>query len=104
MFASRSRWSPGRTAMVVSALAALFLVLFPSPVRAAFPGEAGKVTWSSNRTGNFDIWVMNGDGSAKTQLTTDPAADYDPTWSASGAKIAFVSDRDGNFEIYTMNA
>jgi Tol biopolymer transport system component len=104
MLERRSPWSPGKTAPVVLALIAFSFLAFALPARAAFPGEAGKIAWASNRSGNFDIWVMNGDGSAKTQLTTDPASDYDPTWSASGAKIAFVSSRDGNFEIYTMNA
>ena len=38
------------------------------------------------------------------RLTTVPAADTSPVWSADGARIAFVSERDGNPEIYVMNA
>jgi TolB protein len=58
----------------------------------------------SNRGGNFDIYTMKHNGKGVVQLTTDPAADQFPSWSADGAKIAFTSTRDGNAEIYVMNA
>jgi Tol biopolymer transport system component len=72
---------------------------------ATFPGENGKITFDSNRDGgNYDIYVMNADGSEQTRLTTDPGIDEDPNWSPDGTKIAFNSIRDGNREIYVMNA
>src|SRR3954454_16910644 len=43
-----------------------------------------------------DIWVMNADGSAKTDLTPDAQSntyDEQPSWSPDGTKIAFQSDR-----------
>ena len=46
---------------------------------------------------------MNSDGSGQTNLTNNPASDYDPSWSPNGAIIAVRSDRDGNNEIYVMN-
>jgi TolB protein len=49
-----------------------------------------------------DIWLMNGDGTQKKQLTTT-ANNYAPNFSPSGDQIAFHSNRDGNDEIYTMN-
>src|SRR5215510_8086609 len=52
----------------------------------------------------FDIWSMKTDGSDPKQLTTNTAADGDPSFSPDGGKIAFVSSRDGNQEIYVMNA
>jgi Tol biopolymer transport system component len=72
---------------------------------ATFPGEDGKIAFSSDRDGNREIYVMNAqDGSNQTNLTIDPAFDFDPSWSPDGTKIAFSSDRDGNTEIYVMNA
>ena len=44
------------------------------------------------------------DGSNQTNLTMNPAFDFDPTWSPDGTKLAFTSDRDGNPEMYVMNA
>jgi Tol biopolymer transport system component len=55
--------------------------------------------------GNCEIYVMNADGSSKTNLTnTLFAFDGVPAWSPDDKKIAFQSDRDGNQEIYVMNA
>ena len=42
-----------------------------------------------------DIWVMNADGSAQTNLTNTPGNDLNPTWSPDGTRLAFDSDRDG---------
>ena len=54
--------------------------------------------------GDWEIYLMNADGSGITNLTDNPAVDGNPAWSADGARIAFTSDRDGNYEIYVMNA
>src|SRR5690606_41016993 len=53
---------------------------------------------------NFEIWVMDADGSNKQRLTDHPAMDSNPVWSADGSAILFESWRDGNLEIYRMNA
>src|SRR2546430_113950 len=67
----------------------------PIPARIAFV--------SDRRLGQYDIWLMNTDGSV--QLLTDHLAQDDwPSWSPDGTKIAFATNRDGNDEIYVMNA
>jgi Tol biopolymer transport system component len=72
---------------------------------ATFPGEDGKIAFSSDRDGNTEIYVMNAqDGSNQTRLTDNAASDEFPSWSPDGTKLAFTSDRDGNTEIYVMNA
>ena len=69
------------------------------------------LAFSATRNGNGDIYILDLDAAltssgpvVATRLTTDPASDFDPTWSPDGRQIAFRSQRDGNDEIYVMNA
>jgi Tol biopolymer transport system component len=66
-----------------------------------------KIVFASNRDGSMQIYVMNGDGSAITRLTSSGANDDYPRWSPNGTKILFQSDRDhpdtGYMDIYVMN-
>jgi TolB protein len=59
---------------------------------------------SSNRSGNFDIWLIDEDGTFIKNLTNNPADDSAPAWSPDGKRIAFQSNRDGALAIYVMNA
>lgn len=54
-------------------------------------------------TGDYEIYAMNPDGSGQINLTNDPAADRDPSWSPDGQRIAFVSNRTGGGDIYVVN-
>ena len=65
---------------------------------------SGRIAFHSDRDGNYEIYVMNADGSGVTRLTNNSIDDLNPAWSPDGRRIAFHSDRDGNFEIYVMNA
>jgi Tol biopolymer transport system component len=74
------------------------------PDGPAWSPDGTKIAFRSNRTGVYDLYVMNADGSGVTVLTADSATEGRPAWSPDGTKIAFSSDRDGNNEIYVMNA
>ena len=68
--------------------------------------DAAKSQWisfASNRTGNFDIYVVDTNGENLRNLTNHPARDLEPTWSPDGRFLAYVSDRDGDFKIYVMD-
>src|SRR3954469_2666593 len=80
------------------------LAVGSTPAPAAFPGLNGKIAFESERSGNDDIFVMNGDGSGQVNRSNNAMDDRPPAWSADGTKIAFASNRDGNLEIYVMNA
>ena len=67
-------------------------------------GATGRIAFYSDRDGDYEIYLMNGDGSNVTQLTYNPAFDGVPGWSPDGSRIAFNSDRDGDYEIYLMDA
>lgn len=73
----------------------------PNGTRIAYTGYFDICTHSSG--GASDIWVMNPDGSGKTDLMSDQGTpDEQPTWSPSGAAIAFVSDRDGTRGLFAV--
>ena len=60
----------------------------------------GKIAFTSNRDGNLEIYVMNGDGTNQVRLTNNPGIDDHPSFSPDGKKIAFISQNDsGGFSI-----
>jgi hypothetical protein len=76
----------------------------PTEVAPSLPSLPGQIAFSSNREGNFEIYVQNGAGGSLVRLTNHPAVDTQPTWSPNGNRIAFTTNRDGNNEIYIMDA
>ena len=70
-----------------------------SPV---FSPDGSKIAFESFRNSNYDIYIMDHDGSNEQQLTTHSASDQTPAFSPDGQSIVFASARDLNFEIYTV--
>jgi Tol biopolymer transport system component len=65
--------------------------------------DGRQIAFSSNRSGNTDVFVMNLDGSNVRDLTADdPHADYGPDWSPDGRTIAFASNRSGSYGLYLV--
>jgi hypothetical protein len=48
-----------------------------------------KIVFRSNRDGNWELYVMNSDGSDQKNLTNNPGNDGSPSWSPDGKKIVF---------------
>ena len=51
----------------------------------------------------MDIFVMNADGSAVTNLSRHPHEDYNPHWSADGKNVVFTSLRSGTAQLYVYD-
>ncbi len=55
---------------------------------------SGFVVWSSNRSGNHDIWMLSLPGREIKQLTTHPHTEYYPRVSPDGAQVVFARSRE----------
>lgn len=75
----------------------------PTDTAPEISPDGGTVVFMSQRSGDWDIYSMNPDGSNLTALTDDDSSDGLPTWSPDGDKIAFVSNRDGEWSMWDMN-
>lgn len=65
--------------------------------------SSGLIAFFSTRDGDYEIYLMNPDGSGLTRLTNYPADDSYLSWSPDGSQIAFTSDRGGSADIYLTN-
>jgi dipeptidyl aminopeptidase/acylaminoacyl peptidase len=52
--------------------------------------------------GRTDVWIVRPDGSELRQLTTDPANDSSPRWSADGRELLFLSTRGGSAQVWKI--
>jgi len=66
----------------------------------ALSPDGQRVLFSSNRSGNLDVWEMNIETGALTRVTDSPANDWDPAYTPDGKNILWSSDRGGVFEIW----
>ncbi|MBZ0321028.1 MAG: hypothetical protein K8L91_31725 [Anaerolineae bacterium] len=74
--------------------------------------DGSQILFSSNRSGNFDIWFINADDTNVTNLTGDYLGmDGDASWSPDGKTIAFSSDRESQsqsglpvFDLWLMDS
>ena len=79
-----------------------------TPIPTATPKPpSGKLVFHSDRGGNLDIWLAEGDDLSNfQQLTTDEQIDVEPHWSPDGSQILFVSGRGtgGIHDLFLMDA
>jgi Tol biopolymer transport system component len=122
---SRSRVTALRLSIVVAVGAAAALVAYsfwstprppvlvnPAQITSAtgvedYPSlspDGSHVTYESNQSGNWDIWVSEvGGGSAANRTADNGGDDRYPSWSPDGRRIAFWSTRDGGGAFYLMS-
>ena len=78
-------------------------LLFKSSLLIMNVWGSGKVSFTSDRTGNLDIYIIDINSKNLVNLTNHPSDDSSPSWSPDGRAFAYVSNRDGNPEIYVMD-
>ena len=62
----------------------------------AWSPDGDRIAFMSIVDWNWDIYVVNADGTEQTRLTDDPGLDSSPSWSPDGQKIAFLSKKYRN--------
>lgn len=84
------------------------LVLSPRPERtptapsnSPTPRTSGGkfIAFTSRKSGNADIYLIDINGGGLTQLTTSSAHDMYPSWSPDGQRIVYQTNEGGDWEI-----
>lgn len=68
----------------------------------AVSSDGQQLVFMSRRDGNWEIYLINADGSGLFRLTDDLAQDGLPTWSPDGRAIAYVSNTGGEWAIWAV--
>ena len=102
LLSAKSTPPPVETVVVTSAPAPTAAIP-TEPPPASYLGMSSDLAFHSDRSGSYDIYVLDARSGEVRQLTDDPAEDVNADWSPAGTALAFQSDRDGNREIYVMD-
>ena len=70
----------------------------------AYSPDGERIIFSSNRSGNLDLWELSTRTGMLRRLTDDPAEDWDPAYMADAKRIIWSSNRSGPLEIWVANA
>ncbi len=69
------------------------------------PSPDGKrLVVQTDRSGNWDLWLLELESRALRNLTNHPAYESFASWSPDGSAIVFGSDRSGNWDLWSMSA
>jgi len=108
IFVSNRGGNPGVYQASATRPESLFAVRADSAtnIEPAISPDRTRIAFSSNRAGGgeYDVYVMDADGSNVRRLTTEPGTDGAPVWTPDGARLVFSSTRSGVPQIYVMRA
>jgi serine/threonine protein kinase/WD40 repeat protein len=69
----------------------------------AYSPDGSQVAFMSGRSGSWEIWVTDSEGSNPEKLTSfGGPVTHRPRWSPDGQRITFYSDANGNRDVYVM--
>ena len=65
--------------------------------------DGSQIAFLTDRTGPWEIWIMNADGTEQSKISTETSENLQPEWSADGTQLLFMASRERNFDIYVVN-
>ena len=68
----------------------------------AYSPDGSRIAFCSSRLGDFDLWVMNADGSDAKRVIKLEGMQARPAWSPDGSRLAFTWNRDGRYSIHAV--
>ena len=96
-----------RLSLASVAVSLLLIAVAAVPAGATFPGKNGRIAFTSNLKGTWQIFTMKDDGTSLRQVTHIPDSQdisLFPSWSPDGTSLVFASSMTGDFDLYTINA
>jgi Tol biopolymer transport system component/DNA-binding winged helix-turn-helix (wHTH) protein len=69
-----------------------------------FSPDGTRVAFESTRSGAYEVWMCQSDGTRLTQLTNFNSVTGTPRWSPDGQKIVFDSRVDGNANLFVIDS
>lgn len=69
----------------------------------AYSPDGKLIAFCSSRDGEFDLYVMNADGTGVKRVTKLDGMQARPAWHPDGTRLAFTWNRDGNYDTYAVN-
>ncbi len=71
----------------------------------AYSPDGRELIFSSNMSGNLDLWIISTEDGSLRRLTDDAADDYDPAFTTDGKSVIWSSKRiNDHYEIWMANA
>lgn len=77
-----------------------------SDIQPAFSPDGKRIAFASNRSGNWDIWIIGIDGGPAVQVTQGRSDELHPSWSPDGRQIVFcrLPVTGGSWELWIADA
>ena len=73
-------------------------------MQAALSPDRTRVAFSSNRSGSYDLYLMEADGKNLRRLTTGAGNEGDPSWTPDGTQIVYTATSGTTTQVAIMQA
>lgn len=90
--------------MTIGSTGADYVVPESLPARGPeWSPDGKKLVFASQRTGNYEIYILHTGPGTIQRLTRNSRTDIGPAWSPDGSQILFSSNRGATYDLYTAN-